>query len=294
MATAATAAGGSGCDARQHEARFRLGLARSVTTSSLEVAGAAVAVRRWDNPGLHPVVLVHGGGAHARWWDAVAPHLTSGPVLALDLSGHGDSDHRPAYTQQLWVGEVRAVVRQVQGVPLLVGHSMGGLVAALLARAGDVELAGVVMIDSPINDAAPVPDVAPALGRPRRYAATAAEVEQRFRPILDSGRMASEVRAHVARHSVRRYDGGYGWKFDPAFHHAGRIRDVLDVRPACPVHYVRPTEGLATDEMFTQAHDRLGPDALAVIEMEGVGHNPMLDAPVELTAILRDVVRECG
>lgn len=252
-----------------------------------------MSLRQWDSPGPRPIVLVHGGGAHARWWDAVAPHLTTGPVLALDLSGHGDSDHRPSYTRELWVEEVRAAVLQVDAAPLLVGHSMGGLVSALLAAEGDVELAGVVMVDSPINDAAPVPDVAPALARPRCYAATAAEVEVRFRPILDSGRTAPELRAHVAKHSVRRYDEGFGWKFDPSFHTAGRIRDVLDVRPECAVHYIRPTLGLATDEMFAQVRElQHGPDVLQVIEMDGIGHNPMLDAPEMLTAVLTNLAKD--
>ena len=55
-------------------------------------SGCRIRTLRWgarDRPG---VVLVHGGAAHAHWWVSIAPHLARDyAVVALDLSGHGDS-----------------------------------------------------------------------------------------------------------------------------------------------------------------------------------------------------------
>jgi pimeloyl-ACP methyl ester carboxylesterase len=46
----------------------------------------------YGGEGRPPMFLVHGGAAHARWWDFVAPALTGRfHVLALDQRGHGDS-----------------------------------------------------------------------------------------------------------------------------------------------------------------------------------------------------------
>ena len=63
---------------------------RSTARPSTTCAGA-----RAGRPGI---VLVHGGAAHAHWWDHVAPLLAQEYcVVALDLSGHGDSGRRDRY-----------------------------------------------------------------------------------------------------------------------------------------------------------------------------------------------------
>lgn len=87
--------------------------------------GIAIHHRIWESGsatgGL--VVLVHGGGAHARWWDHTAPGLAvSSTVVAIDLSGH-------------WPDDVIAVARAVRGdvQPVVVGASPGGLVATAAA-----------------------------------------------------------------------------------------------------------------------------------------------------------------
>ncbi|MDB5107162.1 MAG: alpha/beta hydrolase, partial [Candidatus Binatus sp.] len=41
----------------------------------------------------HSLLFIHGGSAHAHWWDFVAPaFIDDFHVLALDLRGHGDSE----------------------------------------------------------------------------------------------------------------------------------------------------------------------------------------------------------
>ncbi len=93
------------------------------------------------------LVLLHGGGTTARFWDRLLPHLDR-PVVAVDLPGRAD---RPADLATLSVGdEVDSVVADVEraqvGDPLtLVAHSSGGLVvpgvvAALGPRVGAVVL----------------------------------------------------------------------------------------------------------------------------------------------------------
>ncbi|MBK5289616.1 MAG: alpha/beta fold hydrolase, partial [Acidimicrobiia bacterium] len=49
----------------------------------------------WGTPGTRGLVFVHGGGAHAHWWTHVAAAFADEfRVVAVDLSGHGDSTHR--------------------------------------------------------------------------------------------------------------------------------------------------------------------------------------------------------
>ena len=62
---------------------------------SLEVQGATINFQQWGDPKNQGLVLVHGTGAHSHWWDFIAPlFIDQYEVVALDLSGMGDSDHR--------------------------------------------------------------------------------------------------------------------------------------------------------------------------------------------------------
>jgi pimeloyl-ACP methyl ester carboxylesterase len=110
---------------------FTDALAAPVETGEVRVAGVPVRYRAWgvrESPGI---VLVHGGAAHSRWWDHVAPLLANGRrVVALDLSGHGDSGRRDRYDLDSWADETLAAATDAgaAGPVTLVGHSMGGYV----------------------------------------------------------------------------------------------------------------------------------------------------------------------
>src|SRR5258708_28492642 len=78
---------------------FSAALDAAVQEGTTTVDGASIAYRAWGDPDGRSIVLVHGGAAHSRWWDHIAPMLTDGwRVVAVDLSGHGDSHRRGAYS----------------------------------------------------------------------------------------------------------------------------------------------------------------------------------------------------
>ncbi|WP_419178892.1 alpha/beta fold hydrolase [Prescottella equi] len=111
---------------------FREALAAPVETGEVDVDGAAIRFRAWGAAGQPGLVLVHGGAAHSRWWDHIGPQLAGDRrVVALDLSGHGDSDTREHYSLDQWAHEVAAVASAsgIEGRPVVVGHSMGGIVS---------------------------------------------------------------------------------------------------------------------------------------------------------------------
>ena len=120
--------------------------------------GTPLTYRTWGDAADRSIVLVHGGGAHSRWWDHIAPLLARGwQVLALDLSGHGDSGRRPRYSLDTWASEVLAVVAEAGDAAssVVIGHSVGGLVTLRLASLAGSQIAGAVAIDSPVRDMAP-------------------------------------------------------------------------------------------------------------------------------------------
>src|SRR5260370_32852172 len=86
-------------DVANGPAWFSAALADAPQERVTTAEGAAISYRVWGRPDDRGIVLVHGGGAHSRWWDHIGPLLAKGwRVAALDLSGHGDSGRRDSHT----------------------------------------------------------------------------------------------------------------------------------------------------------------------------------------------------
>ncbi len=103
---------------------------------------------RADGP---PLVLLHALGERASDWDVVLPDLAPGHhVYALDLRGHGDSGRAGAYSLEAMRDDVLAFLDAL-GLDRvdLVGHSMGGAVACLLAQAAPQRIGRLVLEEIP-------------------------------------------------------------------------------------------------------------------------------------------------
>ena len=119
---------------------------------SEETTIGRVQVRRW--PAEDPsrlVVLVHGYGEHIGRYEHVAQALVErgSAVVGPDHVGHGRSAGDPALVEDFEpvVDDLHAVVQDAGGdLPVvLVGHSMGGLIAARYAQRHRDDLAGLVL-----------------------------------------------------------------------------------------------------------------------------------------------------
>lgn len=98
------------------------------------------------------VVCVHGlGGSHVNWL-AIAPDLArTCRVFALDLAGFGLTRGGDARTTSVRANRtlVHRFLTEVVGAPaILIGNSMGGLIAALETAADPDAVAGTVLIDA--------------------------------------------------------------------------------------------------------------------------------------------------
>jgi len=105
----------------------------------------------WGLPGAPEVLLLHGGNQSAHSWDLVSLHLSEGyHVFALDQRGHGDSEwsRELDYSVDAKAADALAFIED-QGLtaPVIIGHSMGGLVTMQMALAGQDVAKGVVLVD---------------------------------------------------------------------------------------------------------------------------------------------------
>jgi pimeloyl-ACP methyl ester carboxylesterase len=84
-----------------------------------------------------PILLLHGGGQTRHAWRHAAADLARAGrrVISLDLRGHGDSQWAPDgdYGFDAFVTDLRAVIATLQQPPAVVGASLGGLTALLVA-----------------------------------------------------------------------------------------------------------------------------------------------------------------
>jgi pimeloyl-ACP methyl ester carboxylesterase len=274
---------------------FSAALDAVVQERTVTVEGTSIAYRAWGDPADRTIVLVHGGAAHSRWWDHIGPLLANGwRVVAMDLSGHGDSGRRGSYSLDTWAREVLAVVADAgtAASSVVIGHSMGGLVTLRLATLAGSRIAGAVAIDSPVRDMAPEDRAArqrrafgPLRVYPTRQAAMA-----RFRPIPDQPTLAY-IAEHVAATSIRPAEGGWTWKFDPHVFVRDHLTPELLTRLDCRVALFRAEHGLVTPQQGEVIYDRLGRVA-PVIEIPVAGHHIMLDQPIALVAALRTLLAD--
>jgi pimeloyl-ACP methyl ester carboxylesterase len=257
---------------------FEAALAMPVEVGEVAVSGTPIRYRAWGGSG-GAVVLVHGGAAHSRWWDHIAPLLARDGlrVVAPDLSGHGDSGRRESYDRQLWAEEVLAVAEDagIGREPVVIGHSMGGMVALTAALRFGSQLSGAVAIDSPVRDWSPEERAARkrnAFG-PLRVYPSPDEAIAHFRTVPPQAGNLPYVQAHIAATSLRAVEGGWSWKFDP------RVFGGIGLQPGelstveCRVALFRAEHGLVPAEMGDMIVDRMG-RVVPVVEIPAAAVDP--------------------
>ena len=256
----------------------------------VEVEGARVHYRVWGDRALPGLVLVHGGAAHSGWWDHIAPQLHSHRVVALDLTGHGDSGRRDAYDMKVWAREVVAVAEAEElDRPVVLGHSLGGWVALTVGVESPDAVAAVAVIDSPIDRQPPEDERLRDRKQPHRPYPTAEEAMARFRTIPVQEVLLPYVLEHIARGSLRHDSDGWRWKFDPNFWGTRPLLVQLLPQLTGPVALFRCEKGLVTQEMATEMA-ALVDGHLPVVDLPDAGHHPMLDRPLTLVAGVRTLL----
>tara|TARA_R110000744_G_scaffold125730_11_gene231731 strand:- start:26052 stop:26999 length:948 start_codon:yes stop_codon:yes gene_type:complete len=278
---------------------FERALAVPTETGTVIVDNATIHWKAWGETGLPGLILVHGGVAHKDWWDSIAPFLAeTRRVVALDLSGMGDSDHRDAYRMDTYALEAitagRAGGAFEAGAPFMAGHSFGGFVALATAAEYGAELAGIAVLDSPVRPEREQRNSPP----PSRGGSVYASFEvalQRFRLLPEQDCANAFLLDHIARQSLKpakRPDGsdGWTWKFDPHLwskltYDRGSPAEIA-ASLKCRVALFRGADSsLVTDEVWGFMRETFG-KGTTMVSIPDAQHHLILDQPIAVAAAL--------
>ncbi len=224
--------------ATSREVRFSL--------PSLEVAGKV-----WGESGGVPVIGLHGWLDNAATFDRLAPELDGVHLVALDLAGHGLSDHLPMAGYSLW--QQASIVLQVAEDMgwerfALLGHSMGAIISGVLAGSLPDRILGAAMIDGLMPFTSEADDAPKQMAR---FFKSSLAIGNKRKPVYDSVEKAVSARVlggttPISRDAVSCLverglmpdHGGWTWRTDPQLmlpsalrftnHHAVSFIDAIE------------------------------------------------------------------
>jgi pimeloyl-ACP methyl ester carboxylesterase len=195
--------------------------AASGTSRFVEANGVRLHYLDYGMAGGRPMLCIHGGAAHAHWFDFVAPgFIEDHHVLSLDLRGHGDSAWADphSYNWKTYAEDVNAFVEKLDLRDfVLIGHSMGGMISLVYATTHPGRVGRLVIVDTimlmPMDRVTRMREFGK---KPARSYATEDELVARYRLEPAETQMAApEIIRRMAEHSGRRTpDGKWHHKAD--------------------------------------------------------------------------------
>jgi len=247
----------------------------------------------WGFEDAHkPVLLfIHGFRGHAHWWDFIAPWFTEQyRVVAMDLSGMGDSAHRARYEAATLSRDIAAIAEHVSNPVTAVGHSYGG--SRLLRACGErPELfQQLVIVDSYVLFEGETLTAEPVKVRRDRQSPDLASGAARFRLLPGQDDAMPCLVEHVANHSLRHNGEGWQWKFDAGLPPGGSREtdgEQMLARITCPVDYVYGDSSVVASRERAERIVRAIRRARGPIAIPAGHHHLMFDQPLTLISTLR-------
>jgi esterase len=269
-------------------------------SKTLTVNDLALHYLEWGEAEAPPIVCVHGYTGSADAFNALARHLEDRyRILALDVRGHGESAWSPtgAYSYADQAGDLAEfAIRLGLDRFVLIGTSMGGIIAMAYAAEHAHQLLGLVINDIGPDVEAGSQRITGLVGsRPDEFATLeeAMAYRREVSPIV-AGRSAEDQRELALGVLRRRPDGRWVWKMDPAYIEQ-RVKRGAPARPPlwpalqalrCPTLVVWGTESDVLSEAQVQHMVEVLPRG-ELVRVPGIGHAPTLVEPVVLATLDR-------
>ena len=257
----------------------------------------------WDKENSNNIILlVHGTGAHKKWWDPIAPIINANcSVIAPDLPGMGESEHRSEYSFEAFGEAIIAMLNHEKAMEknkqvYLIGHSLGGHLAGYIASEMPDFPAGLIMIDSPIRPPTYDYDKHQSTGPLRRikYYPDKISIIERFRLMPPQDCENGWYLRYIAEHSVFDVEEGWRWRFDDKLFASLRRLHNYEFKFQCPALFIAGGNSLLLESKIMKYIREAFKDSMTVEVIENAAHHVPLDSPLELVYLINNYLQEWG
>lgn len=252
----------------------------------------------------HPIIALHGWLDNAASFEILSGHIhTDRPFYAIDLPGHGLSEHRSdisTYHLLENIVDVIAFIDVLDGKTntkvTLLGHSLGGIIACLLAAAAPERVDQLILLDSigPLTDEieSVLPQLRKAVAKATRMNSNVSvfpDLEMAIRARMSGiGKLTRDAAERLVKRGIKEVSGGFSWRSDPKLLKPSFLRlsepqvEAIFAGIECPVQLITGSDGYFSNEQAL--NKRMG--YFKNIEHSSVsgGHHFHMDGDVEGTA----------
>ena len=260
----------------------------------------------WRQLGAPRVLALHGWLDNAASFVPLAPLLENMDLVALDLPGHGHSDHRHPTARYHFIDYVFDIDAALDALGWadchFLAHSLGAAVSSIFGAAAAERVRSVIMLDAvgPLAEDADRTSerLQKSLARhrqgtgSRRHYASLAEMAAARQRVSE---LSDESARLICRRSARRHGGEFVWRSDSALNWVSALRmteeQVLDLlrHLTCPVLIMQATTGpFRLDPQVFEARKNAIPNARHVL-VEGHHHFHM-DQPAAIADTIREFI----
>jgi pimeloyl-ACP methyl ester carboxylesterase len=193
----------------------------------IEIPYLRLAARAWGPETGLPVLALHGWLDNAASFDRLAPLLPELRLIALDLPGHGLSDHRPAGVHYHFIDFVPDVIAATEKLGwtrfALLGHSLGAGIASFAAAVIPQRISHLALIEGlgPLSGKAGEGPAVLAKSM-RQMAALSGKgltvypsLEDAIKARFEAGDLSWQAAASLAVRGSQSVSGGISWRSDP-------------------------------------------------------------------------------
>jgi pimeloyl-ACP methyl ester carboxylesterase len=274
---------------------------------TLNIEGLSIACKTWGNPKKPPVLALHGWLDNANSFDYLAPYFEDHFFLiAMDLPGHGHSDHFPSCCHYHFIDGVFLVVQAIDALQLgnvhLLGHSMGACLASLLAGVAPDRLLSLMLVEGLGPFSHPADTACQQLSDYLAYLTRKQRKKSKGYKQFSDAAQARAVKGYVSldiantlcERSLIEKDGLFYWRHDPRLLVPSPLRMTEEQILSCLRQITAKTcliwasQGFSFDSDVVQQRVRAIKN-MEIFHLEG-GHHIHMEKPGIVAQLLVDFV----
>lgn len=247
----------------------------SASECHFTVNGYRLAAKEWHKGARFKVIACHGWLDNAASFDVLAPLMTDCHIIALDMPGHGHSDHKsPQATYNIWddLLDILAIADEMGWSQFaLLGHSRGAIMSLLLSAVMPERITAAVLLDAmlpkPVDDGAAAQQLRQFLldqrGSANKKIADYPSVEKAVAARCLVTGMSEHAASLIVSRALQQVGGRHRWRSDPRLSTAsafklteGHQHSLLDALTV-PALLLVAEEGLANQKAVLSLADSI-------------------------------------